>query len=127
MLLIWLVITALLGLFPEVVRAVLHSIHSALAEIDHAHWVLYSILPLILLQTLSLRKINASPDVTKVSEQRLNAYASNLLLMLAFLTGIAHYMGFLPAFWHKLSVWPLIIVSILSTMKHWRISKPTRK
>ena len=72
----------------------------------HPQWATATIFLMIPLQLWWIRKLTGNEtDIRDMSARR---YVMIFLLITAALTGFATTMGFLPFFFHELSVWPLV-------------------
>jgi len=74
--------------------------------LPHPQWATATIFLMIPLQLWWIRKLTGNEtDIRDMSARR---YVMIFLLITAALTGFATTMGFLPFFFHELSVWPLV-------------------
>lgn len=113
----WFVITSLSALLYS--RAFLpESWQKIFSPVFHPHWATATIFLIIPLQWWWIHKL--SGNEVSVRDQSSRRYLMIFLLVAAGLTGFATNMGFLPFFFHELTVWPLLLLGIWDFAKSLR-------
>lgn len=110
-LLIWALVTILSGVCTS------GRLTGPFSPLFHPYWVIGTLLPVVFIHYREIRRLNQGEPSSKERDALLRRYAAVFGLALAFLTGISTMMGFLPAFFHQLIVWPLAVFAIFESVK----------